>query len=679
MRYRTLAQTALIASAFAGSVAFAFVSEAHFLKRDARATADQWAETFSLQGRQIDNILQGNGLSGRDWALFNALAEAGNVNSVRVFDERGALVLASDQGRHRAREPLSMVAPQKAAEILKGQAHTVLDRDHRASSTFSDTYVPILAESPAPEVERTPTQRGFGLGRGTMGEPSQTSPFNPVRGVVGVRIDQSETAILYRKRTWSTVGISAVLAFLAILHTFHASRLIGTLRRSEARVKHMAHHDTLTDLANRSQFNEALSEAFAEEQKDDVHVAVHMIDLDGFKAVNDTQGHDAGDAVLRMVSERLVATARETDIVARLGGDEFALIQRDVTTVEQAKRLGDRLSERVRDIREIDGVPVAVGASVGTAVAPLHAHDADTLVKCADIALYAAKDAGKNRCEVFTSGMEEVLKERNALRELLFKAIEEDGFALHFQPLHNAQNGVLCSFEALVRLPDGESGLVSPGRFIPLAEELGLTTKLGNWVLRKACSTAVLWPDHLRVSVNLSPQQFEGDVVAVVKDVLAESGLAPNRLELEITEGLFLNETPNVLDQLNALKAIGVRIAMDDFGTGYSSLSYLWQFPFDKLKVDRSCFQSLGRNDDVAEVLRTIISMGHAMNLCVTAEGIETLEQQDFAAEAGYDELQGFLLGKPMPETDLAAYILNARNGGGVGAAETEGGRRIAS
>ena len=452
------------------------------------------------------------------------------------------------------------------------------------------------------------------------------------------------------------------MAVLALLHTFHASRLIGTLRRSEARVKHMAHHDTLTDLANRSQFNEALAEAFKGARENDVHVAVHMVDLDGFKAINDTQGHDTGDAVLRMVSERLVSTARDTDVVARLGGDEFALIQRGVVTIEQAQRLGDRLSERVRDIREIDGVPVAVGASVGTAVAPFHANDADAVVKCADIALYAAKDAGKNRCAVFTSGMEEVLKERNALRELLFKAIEEDGFELHFQPLHRAEDQTLCSFEALVRLPDGKAGLVSPGRFIPLAEELGLTTKLGNWVLRKACLTATLWPDHLRVSVNLSPQQFEGDVVAVVTEILAETGLAPNRLELEITEGLFLNETPNVLEQLNALKSLGVRIAMDDFGTGYSSLSYLWQFPFDKLKVDRSCFQSLGRNDDVAEVLRTIISMGHAMNLCVTAEGIETLEQQDFAAAAGYDELQGFLLGKPMPETDLAAYILNSRH-----------------
>jgi len=431
-------------------------------------------------------------------------------------------------------------------------------------------------------------------------------------------------------------------------------------RESQARIAHMAHHDALTDLANRTQLVNKLHDALAVPPSRGGSVAVHFIDIDRFKNVNDTLGHDGGDFLLKTVAERLRSATRVDDVVARLGGDEFVVLQTEVSGKDQAENFAHRLITAVTAPLKFMEQTVGATVSVGVAMAPADGTNPERLLKSADLALYKAKADGRNCIRFFRPEMDTELQARFALEKMIRDAVLHDRFELHYQPLFEMSERRLVGFEALIRLPAVDGTLIQPLEFIPVAEDLGLIDKIGAWVLREACRTAATWPEHLTVAVNLSPSQFlAGRLSAVVAGALKEAGLAPHRLELEITETLLLGDSEAIMAELHTLKAMGVAIVMDDFGTGYSSLSYLSRFPFDKIKIDRSFMQGFdGSGRDAKTVMKTIIALGRELNMRVTVEGVETAAQAAFLDKADGDQAQGFFFGRPIPASQVSANLL---------------------
>ena len=426
-------------------------------------------------------------------------------------------------------------------------------------------------------------------------------------------------------------------------------------RRTQKRMTHMAFHDALTGLPNRVLFREHMELALPRVRRGG-QLAVLCLDLDGFKGVNDTLGHPAGDELLRQVARRLKGCTRETDLVARLGGDEFAVVQADAEQPTDAATLAERLVEALRAPFDLRGQRVEIGTSIGVVLADGTGATADELLRGADIALYRAKAEGRGTWRFFEPGMDAEMQARRRLEADLRRALAEGQFELFYQPLIEADTQALTGFEALLRWRHPERGMVSPAEFIPLAEEVGLIRPMGAWVLDKACADAATWPAHVKVAVNLSPVQFvKGDLVRQVERALSASGLPARRLELEITESVLLQDNEATLGILHRLRALGVSIAMDDFGTGYSSLSYLRSFPFDKIKVDQSFVRGLDRGKGGVEIVRAVVGLGKALGMDVLAEGVETAEQFGILRAEGCDELQGYLFGRPVPESEAAA------------------------
>jgi diguanylate cyclase (GGDEF)-like protein/PAS domain S-box-containing protein len=423
-----------------------------------------------------------------------------------------------------------------------------------------------------------------------------------------------------------------------------------------ARIEHMAHHDTLTDLPNRAAFTERLARAIDAAATNGDSFAVLSIDLDRFKEVNDTFGHAIGDDLLRELARQLGASAGEA-YLARLGGDEFCIITPKGDHPALAESLAENLHSAVAVDRELNGQHLRVGISIGVAIFPADGTDATTLLNNADAALYRAKAAGRGKTRFFEIEMDNRLRERRAIQNELATAIDRNDLRLHYQPLAKI-DGEVVGFEALVRWHHPTRGVVSPATFIPVAEESGLIMRIGEWVLREACGEAAQWQRPLRIAVNLSPIQFRhGDLPGLVHAVLLETGLAPNRLELEITEGVMIDDFGRSLSILRRLKTLGVRIAMDDFGTGYSSLSYLQSFPFDKIKIDQSFISKVKSNPQSAAIVRAVIGLAHGLNLPVLAEGVETKDQLEFLAAESCNEVQGYLLGRPHPILEYSELV----------------------
>jgi diguanylate cyclase (GGDEF)-like protein len=430
-------------------------------------------------------------------------------------------------------------------------------------------------------------------------------------------------------------------------------------RQIEARIQHLARHDALTDLPNRIQFLEQMQASEAGIKRGE-RMTVLYIDLDHFKAVNDTLGHAIGDAVLKQVSARLWGKTRETDILARLGGDEFAMLLRPIDSPNDAAAIAERIIKAIAVPISIDGHQILIGASIGIAFAPNDGATTDALMKNADLALYRAKSEGRSTYHFFESGMDAALQRRRVIETGLKVALAREELRVAYQPLVGLKQGRITCFEALLRWTHPSAGAISPGEFIPVAEETGLIVPIGEWVLREACKTAATWPGDVNVAVNLSSIQFKDrNLPAMVRSALADAGLSATRLELEITESLLLDDIEPILKTLHDLRAMGIRICMDDFGTGYSSLSYLRSFPFDKIKIDRSFMADLGDKADSLAIIKAIIGLGHSLGMTTTAEGIETRAQLQAVRAQDCDEIQGFLLSPPVPAA-AARSLLDA-------------------
>ena len=412
--------------------------------------------------------------------------------------------------------------------------------------------------------------------------------------------------------------------------------------------------DPLTGLPNRVRFHIRLAEARSRLERSQEGFAVLAVDLDRFKQVNDTLGHPIGDALLRKVAERLQSAVRPTDTVSRFGGDEFAVIQGNVGDARGAEVLAKRIVDLLGRAYIVEGHLINIGASVGVAVAPADGADPDVLLKNADLALYRAKTDGRDTFRFFEPEMDARMQARRSLELDLRKALALHEFELVYQPQMNLETDQLVGCEALIRWHHPSRGLVSPADFIPLAEEIGLIVPIGEWVIRTACSEAARWPEGLSVAVNLSPAQFKSKkLVQAVASALAASGLDPRRLELEITEGVLLQENEANLAMLHALRGLGLRISMDDFGTGYSSLSYLRSFPFDKIKIDRSFISGGKSNGDSMAIVRAIASLGASFGMTTVAEGVETPEQMSRIRHEGCTDVQGYFISRPVSALDI--------------------------
>jgi diguanylate cyclase (GGDEF)-like protein/PAS domain S-box-containing protein len=430
-------------------------------------------------------------------------------------------------------------------------------------------------------------------------------------------------------------------------------------RKAEARIAYMAHHDGLTDLANRELYQDRLKQALEQSQPGNKRVAVLCIDLDLFKNVNDSFGHPIGDRLLRLVADRLRSQVRGNNLAARLGGDEFAIILAADVSPKEASDFADRLIKILSAGYDIDGVEVVIGASIGIALSPGDGDTSEELMRNADMALYRAKSEGGGVHHFFEREMDRQAQKRRDLELDLRRAFANGEFELHYQPLADLAADRISGFESLLRWRHPEKGMISPADFIPVAEDIGLIVSLGEWVLREACTEAVKWPADVKVAVNLSPVQFRSrNLVQVVISALAHSGLSPTRLELEITESLFLAETEANLAILHQLRELGVSISMDDFGTGYSSLSYLRSFPFDKIKIDRSFVKDLAERSDCVAIVRAISGLGRSLNITTTAEGVETTDQLDWLRAEGCNEVQGFLFSAAKPAAEVAQLLL---------------------
>jgi diguanylate cyclase (GGDEF)-like protein len=450
---------------------------------------------------------------------------------------------------------------------------------------------------------------------------------------------------------------------------FFTPKDITERHRAQEQIAHMARHDALTDLPNRIMLRERLEHELRRVKRGEA-LAVLCLDLDHFKSVNDTLGHPIGDELLKIVADRLRRCIREPDTIARLGGDEFAIIMTAMMQPTDAVALSKRIRESITKPYNIGGHQIVIDVSIGISVSPADASESDELLKNADMALYGAKADGRGSYRFFEPEMDARMKARRELEMDLRRALANAEFELYYQPLVSLQSNDITGFEALLRWNHPVRGLISPAEFIPIAEETGLIVPLGEWVLRKACDETASWPEHFKIAVNLSPAQLKGrNLVPLVINTLAASGLAPTRLQLEITESVLMQNTFATLNTLRQLRDLGVEIALDNFGTGYSSLSYLRSFPFDKIKIDRSFINDLANGAEPLALVRAIAGLAKGLSIISTAEGVETQDQLEKLQAVGCTEMQGYLFSHARPAEEIVRLFLSPSHGASSNAA----------
>jgi diguanylate cyclase (GGDEF)-like protein len=614
-----------------GTGAAVKIATDHLLYQNATSAATGWARYLAENVGDLEQIASGEQPSATSMAFFQGARKAGQVFRYQIFNRAGYSQLVSDHDKialveysdYSADAARSIATVQPVVAVKEGKSPDL-------PSFFAQAYVPVFVEN------------------------------RPI-AIVAAYVDQTEQRGNFYHTFWVEAAWLCLITGLSFIVPAVAwYRRTKEKQIADRRIRFLAHHDALTGLTNRASLIEKLNKALAALPSRGGGVAVHFLDFDRFKDVNDTLGHEGGDFVLETIAERLRSATRGDDVVARLGGDEFIVVQADVHSKEQVDAFAHRLTSAFATPMQFKEHQLVTTASVGVAVAPADGQTPERLLKSADLALYKAKADGRNCIRFFRPEMDAELQARIELERTIRDAVLHDRFQLHYQPLFEISDRRLIGFEALIRLPKEDGTLISPMAFIPVAEEMRLIDKIGAWVLREACRAAATWPEHLTVAVNLSPAQFSaGSVSDIVAAALKETGLAAHRLELEITETLLLGNTEAILAELRTLKAMGVAIVMDDFGTGYSSLSYLWRFPFDKIKIDGSFIQSFdGSGGDAETVVKTIIALGRALRMRVTVEGVETAKQAAFLDKACGDQAQGFFFGRPVPASEVGADIL---------------------
>ena len=451
-------------------------------------------------------------------------------------------------------------------------------------------------------------------------------------------------------QTMTTAFTGFAVTVLSLLAYLHVCRMIVEVQSTEQQARHMAGHDVLSGLPNRMTFTSRLTAELLRLNRVTDGIAVFFLDLDKFKDVNDQLGHAAGDKLLIEFGRRMECLLRGADTLARFGGDEFAIVQSSVRSPADAEALARRILAATAEVFDLNGSQAYVGVSIGIALAPHNGRDTDTIMRLADIALYRAKSEGRNRYSFFAQDMDDQLRLRKLVEDELRTAIASDELLLHYQPQVAASTGRIVAFEALVRWPHPRHGFIAPANFIPIAEERGLIVPLGEWVLRQACMDAMSWPNDMTVAVNISPIQFKHkDYVASVARIIEETGIDPTRIELELTEGVVVDDADVAESAIMELRALGVRFALDDFGTGYSSLIYLRRFAFDKIKIDKSFLDQMEATGESTILVHSVVHLGRALGLTVTAEGVENEEQHRLLQAVGCHLLQGYLFSRPIP------------------------------
>jgi len=653
----------------------------YVLGRDANEAALSWARqidtalggTAETPGRLLDKDVQVLDPASFQQNLASMAGKRASLPANQSFSQRGfGLIEAID--RLTGGWALGRSNQPKDDFVSKLDGFAVLDADEKPIATAGNltsgklasllalgNVRDALAESKQDDAVKVTSTDEAGDARVAFVPVVQDGKLSRI---YAFSLDQSSAAAL----TNVALTVATLMASLFIVLGFSVPAAIAARRirerwLAEDQIRHLALHDSLTGLPNRLQFHQHLDRAVSRAKRHGQLMAVFGLDLDRFKHVNDTLGHATGDALLAEVAARLKESVRDSDLVGRLGGDEFAIVAEDLAAPEDAMRLARRVCTALGEAYHVNGHELSTSASIGIAIGPVDdAEPSDTLLKNADLALYRAKEDGRNTFRFFEPAMDAALQKRRRLEADLRAALRKNQLYLDYQPQFDLESGRLTGYEALVRWWHPTEGEISPTTFIPIAEETGLIVPLGEWILHTACSYATTWPLDTNLAVNLSPAQFKTqDVYGLVRRVLSETGLEPHRLELEITEGIILQNTDAVMETLKRLDQLGVSIAMDDFGTGYSSLSYLTRFPVKKIKIDRSFIDTLGTSPQTSAIVSSIVGLGQSLHVTITAEGVETEGQAAMLKKWGCDQVQGFYYGKPDADVPESAETVKDR------------------
>ncbi len=605
------------------------------VQRDGEVRMRQWAGYISNRMPGLEQIIQSGRPTAEQLRKFEIMREVGNVSRFRIFAPDGTLVLVSDNASTR-------VSGDSIGEI-----------NPRARQVFQTGLIDISVKD----------------GEGHSGRPevhvvsylrAHNAKGHPV-GAFEIHVDQTKMAsFLQAIFGWAAAGLALLGSLAYLIPAFAFLQRNADATRAEHKISYLTEFDSLTSLLSRNSFTERLDREIGQPYSYLCADAILFIDIDNFKSINDEYGHEGGDQFIVHIANAIKSQVGDVGYAARFGGDEFTISLPGISE-RGLRKICENILQEARK-------PAVCGSQIITGEISIGAHlnhsksSSSDLLRKADIALYNAKNSGKNRFVLFNENMALQLKSRRDLERRLQTAHDRQEFELNYQPIIDSRTSKIVGFEALLRLPDGKGGYISPNRFIPVAESIGLIAPISKWAIHEALSTAKTWPDKLFVSVNLSPRQFEdGNLIDTISTAIEQTGFPASRLELEVTESLFLGNTGSVDLQIKQLKRLGVSIALDDFGTGYSSIGYLIRYGFNKLKVDRSFLLAHDKDPEKLHgVLETIVSLGHGLGMCVTAEGIETPEQVRMLSELKCDQFQGYHFGKPMDRDDVAVVLLRS-------------------
>ncbi|WP_226636183.1 EAL domain-containing protein [Novosphingobium profundi] len=617
-----------------------------------------------LEGRLTSIIVATVALWGGAWTISGSVPSfmlllGGTAIGLYLAVKRSEHVRAEIEARsEREREQ------RRAEELLNEYEETgqgwFWETDRRGQLTYVSAHICALLKTTPEDLVGRPLSALFLL-QGHENENERTLVFHlsTRSSFKDLSVRAATAGAPGDERWWSISGRPVLDQFDNFMGFRGSGTDLTETRRSQQHVTQLARFDSLTKLANRFQMSEWLEKILAAPRLDSRACTVFLLDLDRFKQVNDTMGHPAGDALLRQVADRLRATVGKHGRVGRLGGDEFEVILPGHHVTEGLANLARRIIENLSQPYSIDGARVVIGASVGIASCPQNGTSSEEIIRNADLALYAAKGGGRGRHHFYDDDLHSDAKERQQMEEDLRDAITHGTLELHYQPQIRTTTETITGFEALLRWKHPVHGYISPAKFVPIAEDTGLVAPIGEWALRTACRDLARWPESVRVAVNVSPLQFANPALpAIVTSAIAEAGIAPGRLELEITESVFLGEDKSTETMFSALKGVGVRLALDDFGTGYSSLGYLKKAPFDKIKIDQSFVRGATiKGSRNGAIISSIVSLAEALGMETTAEGVETLDELDLVRMLGCSHVQGYIYEKPLTVTDANARL----------------------